>query len=334
MNYSEIISELKQKKYAPVYFLYGDEAYFIDKISDYIEKNGIAEHERDFNQTVFYGKDSKVEHIIETCKRFPMMAEKQVVLVKEAQHLSKYIADFEGYFNNPQPSTILVICYKYKKPDKRTSLGKMITKHTVSFNSELIKDYKLPEWIGQCVSANKFNINPKNTHLLAEYLGNDLGKIEKEIEKLKVLLPPGSEIDSKAIEEHIGISKEYNVFELQTAIGTKNMEKAARIVQNFSKNEKAHPLVMTIGSLYSYFTKVCIAQFSTNKNNDQALAREIGTSPYFLKDYKVAIRNYSAVKLVKIIGYLREYDLKSKGVKNTSASQGELLRELLFKIMH
>ena len=334
MNYSEIISQLKQKKYAPVYFLYGDEAYFIDKISDYIEKNAIAEHERDFNQTIFYGKDSKVEHIIETCKRFPMMAEKQVVLVKEAHHLSKYIADFESYFNNPQPTTILVICYKYKKPDKRTSFGKMVTKKTVNFNSELIKDYKLPEWIGQCVSANKFNISPKNTHLLAEYLGNDLGKIEKEIEKLKVLLPSGSEIDSKAIEEHIGISKEYNVFELQTAIGTKNMEKAARIIQNFSKNEKAHPLVMTIGSLYSYFTKVCIAQFSSNKSNDQALAREIGTSPYFLKEYKVAIRNYSAVKLVKIIGYLREYDLKSKGVKNTSATNGELLRELLFKIMH
>lgn len=334
MSYSQIISELKQKKFHPVYFLYGDEPYFIDKISDFIEKNALEEHEKDFNQTILYGKDTQPSTIIETSKRFPMMAEKQVVIVKEAQHLSSKIAEFEAYINQPQPSTILVFCYKYKKLDKRKSIGKLINSKTVCLHSEKIKDYKLPEWIGQTVASNGFKISPKNTSLLSEYLGNDLGKIEKEIDKLKVILKPGAEIDNLAIENHIGISKDYNVFELQSAIATKNMEKVARIVQYFSKNEKGHPFVLTIGSLYSYFSKICIAQFSSNKHNDQALAREVGVNPFFLKEYKIAMRNYSPTKLVKIIGYLRDYDLKSKGVQNSSTSHSDLLKELMFKIMH
>ena len=334
MSYNQIIADLKQRKFNPIYFLYGDEPYFIDKIAKFIEENALEKHEKDFNQTILYGKDTQPSAIVEVSKRFPMMAERQVVIVKEAQHLSTVLDKFEAYINQPQPSTILVFCYKYKKLDKRKAIGKLINSKTVCFHSEKIKDYKLPDWIGQSVSAHGFNISPKNTLLLTEYLGNDLGKVEKEIEKLKMVLKPGSEISNSVIEHHIGISKDYNVFELQSAIANKNMEKVARIIQYFSKNEKANPFVLTIGALYSYFSKICIAQFSSNKNNDQALAKEVGVNPFFLKEYKIAMRNYSPTKLVKIIGYLREYDLKSKGVNNSSASHSDLLKELMFKIMH
>ncbi|MEN8928910.1 MAG: DNA polymerase III subunit delta [Flavobacteriales bacterium] len=334
MSHEKIISDLKQKNYQPVYFLSGEEPYFIDKISEYIEHNVLAEHERDFNQTIFYGKDAKVSSIIETCKRFPMMAEKQVVLIKEAQHLANNMAEFEDYIKNPQPSTLLVFCYKYKKIDKRKAVGKLIAKSSVFFVSDKVKDWKLPEWISGAVTNFGFTINQKNALLLSEYLGNDLGKIAKELEKLKLALKPGSEIDGNAIEQNIGISKDYNIFELQNALGTKDVLKANKIINYFSKNEKAHPLVLTVGFLFSYFSKVVTVQFSKNKANDGMLAKETGVNPYFLKDYKLATKNYSASKLVKIIGYLRETDLKSKGVDNASATQSDLLKELIFKIMH
>ncbi|MDB4088119.1 DNA polymerase III subunit delta [Flavobacteriales bacterium] len=334
MSYEKIISDLKQKKFQPVYFLSGEEPYFIDQISEYIEHNVLEEHERDFNQTIFYGKDAKVSSIIETCKRFPMMSERQVVIIKEAQHLAKDIGEFEDYLNNPQPSTLLVFCYKYKKIDKRKAVGKLIAKNSVFLVSDKIKDYKLPEWILGAVKNFGFSINQKNAMLLSEYLGNDLGKIEKELEKLKVVIKPGSEINGTVIENNIGISKDYNIFELQNAIGNKDVVKANTIINYFSKNEKAHPLVLTVGFLFSYFSKVITVQFSKNKSNDVVLAREVGVNPYFLKDYKIAIRNYSPTKLVKVIGYLRESDLKSKGVNNSSTTQSDLLKELIFKIMH
>lgn len=334
MSYEKIISNLKQKSFDPVYFLSGEEPYFIDKISDYIEHNVLEEHERDFNQTIFYGKDAKVSSIIETCKRFPMMSERQVVIIKEAQHLNKDLEEFTDYLNNPQPSTLLVFCFKYKKVDKRKAIGKIISKNSVLLVSEKIKDYKLPEWILGEVKKFGFTINQKNALLLSEYLGNDLGKIVKELEKLKVVIKPGSEINGQIIEENIGISKDYNIFELQKAIGTKDILKANTIINYFSKNEKAHPLVLTVGFLFSYFSKVITVQFSKNKGNDGILAREVGVNPYFLNDYKLATRNYSPAKLVKIIGYLRESDLKSKGVDNSSSTQTDLLKELIFKIMH
>ena len=334
MSYEKIISDLKQKQYQPVYFLSGEEPYFIDKISEYIEHNVLAEHERDFNQTVFYGKDAKVSSIIETCKRFPMMSDKQVVIIKEAQHLANNMGEFEDYIKNPQPSTLLVFCYKYKKIDKRKAVGKLIAKNSVFLVSDKVKDYKLPDWIMGAVKNFGFTINQKNAMLLSEYLGNDLGKIVKELEKLKVVIKPGTEIDGNVIETNIGISKDYNIFELQTAIGTKDVVKANKIINYFSKNEKAHPLVLTVGFLFSYFSKVVTVQFSKNKGNDGILSRETGVNPYFLKDYKLATKNYSANKLVKIIGYLRETDLKSKGVNNISATQSDLLKELIFKIMH
>ncbi len=334
MDYNQIISGIKERKYQPIYFLAGEEPYFIDKISDFFEHNVLQEYERDFNQTVFYGKDADAFQIIETCKRFPMMSEKQVVIVKEAQHLAKDLDKFESYFNQPQPSTILVFCHKYKKLDKRKSIGKLIVKKSIFFASDKIKDYLLPKWIENLAKSHKLGLNPRNAVLLSEYLGNDLGKIESEMKKLHVILKPGEEITATVIEEHIGISKDYNVFELQNAISVKNHENAYKIAHYFGKNEKTHPFVLTIGFLFSYFSKVAVVGFSKNKANDNALAKEAGISPYFIKDYKIAARNYSPTKLVNIIGYLKEYDLKSKGVNNTSTTHNDLLKELLFKILN
>ena len=334
MDYQQIISNLKNKNYSPIYFLAGEEPYFIDKISEYIEHNVLQEHERDFNQTIFYGKDSAPSQIIETCKRFPMMSEKQVIIIKEAQHLASKLDEFDGYINQPQPSTILVFCHKYKNLDKRKSIGKLITKKTTFFASDKIKDYQLPNWIESEAKSHKLNLNQKNALLLSEYLGNDLSKIESEFNKLQVILKPDEEITSSVIEEHIGISKDYNVFELQRALATKNHESAFKIAHFFGKNEKTHPFVLTIGFLFSYFSKVAVVAFSKNKSNDNALAKEAGISPYFIKDYKIAARNYSPTKLVKIVGYLKDYDLKSKGVNNTTTNHTDLLKELLFKILN
>ena len=334
MNHQEILTDVKEKKLQPIYFLEGEETYFIDMISDYIEENVLEEHEKDFNQIFFYGKDSDPNQIIETCKRFPMMSDKQVVIIKEAQHLNKVLDQFENYFKQPQPSTILVFCYKYKNLDKRKAITKVIAKNSVYFTAAKIKDYQLSAWIENQVKRHKLKIDGRNASLLAEYLGNDLSKIENELAKLAMILKPGGEISSHAIEDHIGISKDFNVFELQHAISTKNQEAAYKIAHYFGKNEKAHPFVLTVGFLFSYFSKVSVVAFSKNKGNDNALAKEAGISPYFVKDYKLAARHYSPTKLVKIIKYLKEYDLKSKGVNNTSASHNDLLKELLFKILN
>ena len=334
MNHQEILADLKQKKLQPIYFLEGEETYFIDMISDYIEDHLLQEHEKDFNQTVFYGKDSDPNQIIETCKRFPMMSDKQVVIVKEAQHLIKVLDKFENYFKQPQPSTILVFCYKYKNLDKRKAITKTIAKNAVYFTAAKIKDYQLPAWIENQAKSHKLKIDGRSASLLSEYLGNDLSKIDNELSKLAMILKPGGDISAQAIEDHIGISKDYNVFELQNAISSKNHEAAYKIAYYFGKNEKAHPFVLTLGFLFSYFSKVSVVAFSKNKGNDNALAKEAGISPYFIKDYKNAARNYSPTKLVKIVKYMKEYDLKSKGVNNTSTSHNDLLKELLFKILN
>lgn len=334
MNHQEILTDLKQKKLQPIYFLEGEETYFIDMISDYIEDHLLQDHEKDFNQTIFYGKDADPNQVIETCKRFPMMSDKQVVIIKEAQHLIKVLDKFENYFKQPQPSTILVFCYKYKNLDKRKAISKTIAKNSVYFTAAKIKDYQLSAWIENQAKVHKLKIDGRNASLLAEYLGNDLSKVDNELSKLAMILKAGGEITAQAIEDHIGISKDYNVFELQNAISAKNQEAAYKIAYYFGKNEKAHPFVLTLGFLFSYFSKVSVVAFSKNKGNDNALAKEAGISPYFIKDYKNAARNYSPTKLVKIIKYMKEYDLKSKGVNNTSASHNDLLKELLFKILN
>lgn len=333
MSYEQIISSLKKKEYKPIYFLMGEEPFFIDKITDFIATKVLQEHERDFNQTVLYGKDTTVNEIIAIAKRFPMMSEHQVVIVKEAQHV-KQIEDLEKYLAQPLNSTILVINYKFKKLDKRKAVAKLIAKTGVIFESEKLRDYKIPDWINEKISKVGLTIQQKNCMLLSEFLGTDISKIDNEIKKLQLILPKGSEVTTEVIEKNIGISKDYNIFELQSALAKKDVLKSNRIAIYFAQNPKSNPFVLSISSLFNYFSKVLQLHYSANKQNDNALAGELKVHPFFVKEYKAAAQNYSPKKLVKIVSYLREYDLKSKGVNNISTDDGELLRELIFKILH
>jgi DNA polymerase III subunit delta len=345
MEYNEIIAELKRKVYHPVYVLMGEEPYFIDMVSDYIERHVLDDSEKEFNQTVMYGRDVTIADVIGAAKRFPMMSEHQVIIVKEAQGIRDFIrkndkgdkkktkSEFEAYLENPQPSTILVFCYKYDSIDKRTATGKLIQQKAVVLTSNKIYDNKVPDWINNYLKGKDYSIGPKASALLTEYLGVDLSKISNELDKLMINLPVKSEITAEHIQQNIGISKDYNVFELQTAIGKKDVLKSNRIINYFAANEKAHPMVMTISSLFGYFCKLLKYAYLKDKN-PKSIATELGVHPFFVAEYERAGKNYSVAKLRSIFSYLREYDLKSKGVDRGSATEGELLKELVFKILH
>ena len=331
-TYEGILSDLKAKKYAPVYLLQGDEPYYIDKISAYIEKNVLTDDEKTFNQTVVYGKDIDVANLDNIAKRFPMMSDYQVVIVKEAQDLKK-IEDLVYYVQKPQKTTILVLCYKYKELDKRKKLASAIEKAGVLFTSKKLYDNKIPSWTEALVKEKGLTIDPVALRLLTDYLGNDLSKIANEIEKLIIALPPNAKITSADIQNNIGISKDYNNFELQNAIGSGDVLKAARIVDHFSKNQKDNPIVLTITALYGYFCKLLI--YNQHIRDDaKTQAAALGCNPFFLKDYADAQKRFPAPKVIKAISILREYDLKSKGVGNSSTDAGGLLQELVYKIMH
>jgi DNA polymerase III subunit delta len=332
MTYEQIIDKLKNKIYYPVYFLSGEEAYYIDEISDYIEKNVLTETEKEFNQTVIYGRDTSVQAVVSAAKRYPMMANYQVVIVKEAQNIEK-IEDLASYVEHPLHSTLLVINYKYKKIDKRKTFAKMLEKNCVLFESKKLYDNQVPAWIAGFVSQKGYRITSKATAMLAEYLGTDLGKIVNEVSKLVLNIPGKSEINENLVEQNIGISKDFNIFELNNAIGTRNIVKANQIANYFAANPKENPLVKTIIMLFSYFSKILIFHQLADKSRNN-VASALSVSPAFVKDYETAARNYSPKKLVQIVSILREYDLKSKGVNNISTSEGELLREMLFKILH
>ena len=353
---TQLLTDLKRKIFKPVYFLSGEEAYYIDLISDYIEKNVLDENEQEFNQTILYGKDVDLNAIISAAKRFPMMSEYQVVIVKEAQNLKelgKSSSDEEddhdestfkkgsastgnaltSYLQNPQPSTILVFCYKYKKLDKRSTTYKSLQKNHVFLETKKLYENQLPEWITTAVQDHNIKIGPKAAFLLAEFLGNDLSKISNEIEKLVINLKEGEEITVDAIQDKIGISKEFNVFELQDAIGKKDVLKANRIINYFSANEKEHSPIMTLSVLYGYFSKILIYHFAPDKSKF-AIAQTLGVNPFFVDGFAKAAQNYSTGKLKDIFKYLKEYDLKTKGVNNGVTDRGELMRELIFKILH
>ncbi len=345
MEFNEIISDLKSKKYKPIYFLSGEETYYIDVISDYIEKNVLDESEKEFNQTILYGGEVTANDIVGAAKRFPMMSEYQVVIVKEAQSIKNFLKDdddkkkdktksaFELYVENPLQSTILVICYREKKLDQRTSIGKLIAKKAVLLDSKRLYDNKIPDWIKGYLAEKKYTLNPKAAVLLAEYLGNSLSKITNELDKLIINIPANTEITPEHVQQNIGISKDYNVFELQNAITKKDVMKANRIINYFAANPKDNPLVMVVALLFSHFTKIMLYHSVQNKTRAN-VASEMGVNPFFVGDYEIAGKNYPLGKLKNIFSYLREYDLKSKGVENTSASDGELMKELVFKIMH
>ncbi len=332
MSMDQILEELRNKIYHPIYFLAGEEPYFIDTISDFIEKNVLSDTEKEFNQTVVYGKDTDVLSLVSMAKRFPMMANYQVVIVKEAQDIPK-IEELQHYVENPLSSTLLVLNYKYKKIDKRKSFYKAVDKKGVLFESKKVYDNQLGNWISKYAGDRGFSITPKATAMLTEFLGNDLSKVVNEVGKLIINLPKNSEIDDEQVERNIGISKDYNIFELQNAIGSRDVVKANRIVNYYAANPKENPLIKTIAMLYGFFSKLLVYHQLTDKSKSN-VAAALSLNPFFVRDYQVAARNYNNKKLAAIIGYLREYDLKAKGVDNISATDGELLKELMYKILH
>jgi len=324
-----IVANIKKGDIKPIYFLMGEEAYYIDTLSKFIEENVLSEEEKGFNQTVFYGRDVKIEEIISTAKRFPMMAERQVVIVKEAQDLSRTLENLVSYAENPQPTTVLVLCYKYKKLDKRKKIYKAIAKNGVIFESKKLYDNQIPDWIRRVLAGKGYTISPKASQMLVEFLGTDLGKINNELEKLQLIVKPEEQISAQTIEENIGISKDYNNFELLNAIAHKNMKKAFSIVQYFAHDPKNHPTVVTVSTLFGFFSKVM--KYHALPNKSQA-PKALGVHPFFIRDYEVAARNYPMRRVSSIIATIREIDVKSKGV-GANMTQADLLKELLVKIV-
>ena len=316
----------------PIYFLMGEEPYYIDKISDFIEENILDEAEKGFNQQVMYGRDTTIEDIVSSAKRYPMMAERQVLIVKEAQELSRNIEKLVAYAENPQLTTVLVLNYKYKKLDKRKKLYKAISKSGLIFDSKKLYENQVSDWIRRVLSGRKYKIEPKASQMLVEFLGSDLSKISNELDKLVLILPEDTIINDKHIEENIGISKDFNNFELRKAVGEKNLVKANRIINYFSENSKNNPLVMTISLLNNFFTQLLLFHGLQDKSKS-AVAKSLGVSPYFIDEYFLAARNYPMRKVAQVIATLRDADIKSKGV-GASLSHKDILKELLFKILH
>jgi DNA polymerase III subunit delta len=329
----KIVNDIKAGNIKPIYFLMGEESYYIDKLSDYIEQNVLTEDEKGFNQTVLYGRDVTIEDIVSTAKRYPMMAERQVVIVKEAQDLSRTIDKLESYVENPMLSTVLVFCYKYKSLDKRKKMTKVIAKIGVVYESKKLYDNQVGDWIKRVLSGKGYSIEPKANAMLVEFLGTDLSKINNELEKLQIILPKGSTITPQHIEENIGFSKDFNIFELRKAIGDRNQLKAYTIVDNFAQNPKDNPMVLTTSLVFSFFVQL-LKYHGLKDKNPKNVAAALGVNPFFLKDYDVAIKNYPMRKVSQIVGSLRDVDVKSKGVGANALSQSDLLREMLFKIFN
>ncbi len=334
MNFEQIISDLKNKIYKPIYFLSGEEPYFIDLITKYISDNILTDAEKSFNKSVLYGKETELHTVINTAKRFPMMANHQVVIVKEAQNI-KNIEDLIHYATAPLKSTILVINYKYKTLDKRKKLYKALYQDCILFESKKLYDNEVPGWINGYLKSKNRTVDPSAGMLLTEYLGNDLSKIANELNKLIITLPEGEfNITTSHIERNIGISKDYNNFELHKALTQKNVLKANRIVNYFAQNQRDNPFTLTISSLYHFYSKVLTYHFIKNKSDRRSIAATLKINPYFVGDYEKTAKSYNPKKTVEIISLLREYDLKSKGFNNVSTSHGELLKELVYRILH
>ena len=329
----KIVNDIKAGNIKPIYFLMGEESYYIDKLSDYIEKKVLTEEEKGFNQTVLYGRDVTIEDIVSTAKRYPMMSERQVVIVKEAQDLVRTIDKLESYAENPMPTTVLVICYKYKTLDKRKKVTKLIAKNGVVFESKKLYENQVGDWIKRVLAGKKYTIEPKATAMLVEFLGTDLSKINNELEKLQIILLVGSVITPMHIEENIGFSKDFNVFELRKAIGERNQLKAYTIAENFAQNPKDNPMVVTTSLVFGFFIQL-LKYHGLKDKNPKNVATAIGVNPFFMKEYDVALKNYPMKKVSQIVAALRDIDVKSKGVGANALSQSDLLREMLYKIFN
>lgn len=333
-----VIKDLHSGKFAPIYFLQGEEPFFIDQISDYIEKHALQEHEKGFNQIIMYGKDVDMPAVLNNARRFPMMADRQVVIVKEAQNLQDLGREsgelmLSNYIKNPLPSTILVFAHKYKKLDGKKKLSKELDKHTILINSQKIKDYQLAQWIEGYIASQGHQIDQNGARFLAESIGNNLEVIANELGKMFINFTEPTKITIDHIQGYIGISKEYNNFELAKAIGMKDVNKANKIIDYFAQNPRKYPLLPTLVNIFNFFYKLIL--FHGNRQvSDAELARIAGVHPYFVKEYKMAVSKYPMAKILDCMTYLREADLRSKGVDTTGMEEKEILRELIFKIMH
>ena len=330
---SQILTSIQSKDLKPIYFLMGEESYFIDLISNAIENSVLSEEEKGFNQTVYYGRDVKVEDIVGAAKRFPMMAEHQVVIVKEAQDLARQIDKLDSYVKNPQLSTILVINYKYKSLDKRKALYKSLKKNAVIVESKKLYDNQVVDWVIQNSKQKGYDVPVKTAHLLVESLGTDLNRVNNELEKMFSIVDSSTTITPKVIEQYIGISKDFNNFELKSAIAERNITKTFKIADYFANNPKSNPYVVTITLLFNFFSQLMIYHGLADKSKSNA-ASKLGVNPFFIKEFEMAARNYPMKKVSAIIGQLRDSDMKGKGVNSNGIPQRDLLNELLVLILN
>lgn len=334
ITYEEIARDLKNRIYKPVYYLMGEETYYIDKISEYIAQTVLTDEEKEFNLTVMYGADTEVATIINAAKRYPMMSEYQVVIVKEAQSVKK-MEELSFYLQKPLQSTILVLCHKHGTIDRRKKLAAEIEKVGVLFESKKIKDAQLPGFIASYLKRKSVDIEPKASEMMAEFVGTDLSRMAGELEKLVITLPQGTRrVTPEHIEKNIGISKDYNVYELRAALVAKDVLKANTIIHFLAQNPKANPIQQTLGGLFGFFSNLMLAYYAPEKT-EQGIAAQLGLrSTWQAREYITAMRNYSGVKVMQIIGEIRYCDARSKGVGNSSLSDADLLRELIYKILH
>ena len=331
-----IFKNIKTKEFLPIYFFHGEEAYYIDAAVKALENDVLTEDEKAFNQTVVYGKDTNYNEILSLAKQYPMMGDKQLIIVKEAQDLKfndEETKILEKYVENPVESTILVFAHKHKKVDSRKKVFKTLDKAKMLFHSEPVKDYNLAKWIDDEARNLQIKLAPGISQLLADYLGNDLSRIANELNKMKLVLKDDEVLDGKLVETHIGISKEFNVFELQKALGKKDANTAFKIAYYMGKNPKTNPIVMTIGNLYNFFSNV-VLYHTVSHQSPPTIASELGINPYFVKDYAEAARLYPLKFATRIISVLREIDLKSKGLGAVNMDEGELLKEMVYKIIN
>jgi len=337
-NVKKILIDLKARKYAPVYFLQGEESFYIDLISNYVEANVLTDAEKGFNQVVVYGKDAAMATILTHAKRFPMMAERQVVIVKEAQDIqdlnketgAKLLLD---YITRPVPSTVLVFCHKHKSLDKRRELGKKIDQYTTALNTKRLYDNQLPDFVLEYVKEKKINIDDRAVVTLCEYVGNDLHRLANEIDKLSLALPEGASISPEQVMHQVGVSKEYNIFELQKAILQRDGLLANKIVNYFESNTKKNPMIPVVAYLFSFFSKLLAATQAPDKS-DKGLVSALKISPYSAKDYSLALRQYPPDKIIENISSIKEADLKLKGVNSGADTEGQIFKELVYRIMH
>lgn len=330
----DILKELKSRQYRPIYYLMGEESYYIDLIADYITENVLTETEKEFNLSVVYGADVDVATVINAAKRYPMMSEHQVVIVKEAQSI-RNMEELSYYLQKPLNSTILVVCHKHGTLDRRKKLAAEIEKTGVLFESKKIKEAQLPVFISSYMKRKGIDMDPKATAMIADFVGSDLSRLTGELDKLIITLPPNQKrITPEQIEKNIGISKDYNNFELRSALIEKDVLKANKIIKYFEENPKTNPIQMTLSLLFSFYSNLMLAYYAPDKS-DQGIAAMLGLkTPWQARDYMAAMRKYSGMKTMQIVGEIRYADAKSKGVNNSSMNDGDILRELVFKILH